>query len=145
MVSVKQVAAYFLNKANNNDLGDLISNLKVQKLCYYAQGFHLAIYHSRLFDEDIDAWQHGPVVPDLYHEFKQYGSNAIPTPNDFDVSLLSADVQELLDEVYEVYGQFSAWKLRNMTHAEPPWIEADQAGSFISDKTMTDYFQTRLQ
>ncbi len=145
MAELKQIAAYILNKANSDDAGDLISNLKLQKLVYYAQGFHLVIFGSVLFQEPIDAWQHGPVVEDLYHEFKQFGRNAIPTPEYFDAEKLTTDQKELLDEVYEVYGQFSAWKLRNMTHQEAPWKEADETGSFISDKSMTEYFKTQLQ
>lgn len=144
MVHVRHVAAYFLNIANQDDAEDLISNLKVQKLCYYAQGFHLALYGTRLFDEPIEAWQHGPVVADLYHQFKVHKGSAIPTPDDFDVSLLSDTVQALLNEVYEVYGQFSAWKLRNLTHTEPPWIEASESGTLIADQTMIDYFRTQL-
>ena len=145
MADLLQVAAYFLNKANSDDAGDLISNLKLQKLVYYAQGFSLAIFDRALFSEEIDAWQHGPVVPDLYHRFKAFGSGAIETPAEFEPESLSADEQGLLDEVYDVYGQFSAWKLRNMTHDEPPWKEAVKTGSFISQQSMAEYFKTQLQ
>ena len=145
MAELQQVAAYILNKANNDDAGDLISNLKLQKLVYYANGFHLAIFDTPLFHEGIDAWQHGPVVPELYREFKAFGRDAIKTPHYFNPEQLTDDVKELLDEVYEVYGQFSAWKLRNMTHEETPWKEADEAGSFISETSMKEYFRTQLQ
>lgn len=145
MADVFQVAAYFLNKANSDDAGDLISNLKLQKLVYYAQGFALAIFERALFDETIEAWQHGPVVPVLYHRFKTSGSGAIETPDEFNPESLSADEQGLLDEVYDVYGQFSAWKLRNMTHDEPPWKDAAKTGLFISQQSMAEYFKTQLQ
>ena len=145
MADVFQVAAYFLNKANSDDAGDLISNLKLQKLVYYAQGFALAIFERTLFDDMIEAWQHGPVVPGLYHHFKTFGSGAIETPDEFNPESLSADEQGLLDEVYDVYGQFSAWKLRNMTHDEPPWKDAAKTGSFISQQSMAEYFKTQLQ
>jgi uncharacterized phage-associated protein len=49
-------------KLSQPDIGDVISNLKLQKLLYYAQGFYLAIYGKALFEEDIVAWEHGPVV-----------------------------------------------------------------------------------
>ena len=77
MADVFQVAAYFLNKANSDDVGDLISNLKLQKLVCYAQGFALAIFERALYDDTIEAWQHGPVVLGLYHRFKTFGSGAI--------------------------------------------------------------------
>ena len=66
-----QAAKYFLAQASE-DAGDLISNLKLQKLVYYAQGFHLALYDEPLFLEAIEAWTHGPVVPDLYRHYKKY-------------------------------------------------------------------------
>ena len=144
MAALIQVAAYFLNKVNIDDAGDLVSNLKLQKLMYYAQGFSLALFEQPLFVEEIHAWQHGPVVPALYHQFKEYGSGAISTPDEFDPDSLSVKQQELLDEVYDVYGQFSAWKLRNMTHDEPPWQEAMGTGSIISQQSMKDYFKTQL-
>ncbi|WP_257285711.1 Panacea domain-containing protein [Endozoicomonas sp. SESOKO1] len=144
MADVFQVAAYFLNKANSDDAGDLISNLKLQKLVYYAQGFALAIFDSPLFNNAIEAWQHGPVITELYHRFKTFGSGAIDTPDEFDAESLSPEEQGLLDEVYDVYGQFSAWKLRNMTHDEPPWTEAYRTGGYVNEQTMTDYFKTQL-
>ncbi|WP_257294897.1 Panacea domain-containing protein [Endozoicomonas sp. YOMI1] len=145
MADVFQVAAYFLNKANSDDPGDLISNLKLQKLVYYAQGFSLAIFDRALFTNTIEAWQHGPVVQELYHRFKNFGSGAIETPDEFNPVSLSADEQGLLDEVYDVYGQFSAWKLRNMTHDEPPWKDAAKTGTYISPQSMAEYFKTQLQ
>ena len=66
MISCQDVANYFLSLCDE-DAGDLISNLKLQKLVYYAQGFHLAISGEPLFDEKIMAWEHGPVIPQLYH------------------------------------------------------------------------------
>jgi uncharacterized phage-associated protein len=86
---------------------------------------------------------HGPVVPDLYHAYKGYASGAIPRPQDVDFEIYSADIRDLLDEVYAVYGQFSAWKLRNMTHEEPPWKETPNLG-VISHAKMKDYFKTQL-
>ena len=145
MADVFQVAACFLNKANSDDAGDLISNLKLQKLVYYAQGFALAIFERTLYDDTIEAWQHGPVVPSLYHHFKTFGSGAIETPDEFNPESLSADEQGLLDEVYDVYGQFSAWKLRNMTHDEPPWKDAARTGLLISQQSMAEFFKTQLQ
>jgi uncharacterized phage-associated protein len=63
--TAKQVAEFFLAKTDEDE-GDLISNLKLQKLCYYAQGLALAVRDQPLFPEPIEAWLHGPVVPTLY-------------------------------------------------------------------------------
>lgn len=145
MLSCDDVAKYFL-ALNDESAGDLISNLKLQKLAYYAQGFCLALYGRPLFSERIEAWQHGPVVPDLYHQYKGYGSNAIPAPEGLDYSTYSVEEQKLLDEVYEVYGQFSAWKLRNMTHDEAPWRDMkDVVNGEITHDSLREFFSTRLQ
>ncbi|MGS0941071.1 Panacea domain-containing protein [Pseudomonas luteola] len=120
MPSCFDVAKYFLTKSNE-EIGDVISNLKLQKLVYYAQGFSLALLREPLFDEPIEAWQHGPVVPQLYRAYRDHGASGIPCPQDFDQSSLTPEQTRLLDEIYDVYGQYSAWKLRQLTHAESPW------------------------
>lgn len=143
MLTCHDVAKYFLSLADS-EAGDLISNLKLQKLIYYAQGFHLAIFDEPLFDERIEAWTHGPVVPDLYHAYKGYGSDAIPCPDEIDLDKYSIAHRELLDEVYKVFGQFSAWKLRNMTHEESPWVNAAPYQGVISHEDMKEYFKTQI-
>lgn len=146
MKTCYEVADYFLSLVDE-DAGDTISNMKLQKLVYYAQGFHLAIYGEPLFKERIEAWDHGPVIPDLYHRFKEYGSNTISKPDYIDFSKYSPEEKELLDEIWSVFGQYSAWKLRNMTHVEPPWRCAyeNSPSSVISEKSMIDYFTTLLE
>lgn len=143
MLTCFDVAKYFLS-LTNEDEGDLISNLKLQKLVYYAQGFHLALYDVSLFEEDIYAWVHGPVVPELYHEYKVYGSGHVPRPEEFDFSVLDKNTRELLDEVYDTFGQFSAWKLRNMTHEEPPWRDASDRREVITHESLKEYFKTQI-
>lgn len=143
MLSALDVARYFL-AITDEDAGEYISHLKLQKLCYYAQGFNLAIHEEPLFPERIEAWQHGPVIPDLWPKYQRYRSGLIPKPDDVDISIYPPETRELLDEVYEIYGQFSAWKLRNMTHEEPPWVEAWGRGpnSPINLDLMKEYFET---
>ena len=148
MLTCFDVAKYFLSLCNDEESGDLISNLKIQKLVYYAQGFSLAINNKPLFKEKIQAWTHGPVVPQLYNKYKDYGSGALPTTNlDIDFDKFSDEDKELLDDVYDVYGQFSAWKLRNMTHEEAPWQSSYQSGKSneISNEKLREYFLTLVE
>ena len=142
MLNAFQVADAILTQSDPS-VGDLISNLKLQKLLYYAQGFHLAIYGTRFFEEDVYAWQYGPVVPTVYHKFKDNGSEVIPMPVDFDDSIFNQNQKDLIKEVYSVYGQFSALKLMDMTHSEPPYMTTE-IGQIINDGKLIDYFQTRL-
>ena len=143
MLNCYDVAHYFLS-LTNEDEGDLISNLKLQKLMYYAQGLHLAVQDTPVFPERIEAWRHGPVVPELYHANKQIGSGALPKPENLDFSIYDAQTRDILDEVYAVFGQFSAWKLANMTHEEEPWRAASQSGGEISHESLKAFFKSQM-
>lgn len=141
------IADYFRALANP-EFGDVLSNLKLQKLCYYAAGMMAAVRQNNedpLFVEPIEAWQHGPVVPVEYHRFKEYGSGDIPAISDLDIDVIAANDRLVLDDVYNYYGQYSAWKLRNMTHEEAPWITAfarDDKRIYISE--LADFFSTEV-
>lgn len=140
-----QVAKWFLahNKITSVDKGDeFISNLKLQKLLYYAQGCFLAITDKPLFQDEILAWKHGPVVADVYYKYSSNGSNGIVFDEDFDFSEFSDEENEILTEVYDVFGQYSAWKLRDMTHEETPWLETRQ-NSAISQDSIKAYFKEK--
>lgn len=139
------VADYFLTLANE-DVGDSISNLKLQKLVYYAQGFSLALRDKALFDETIEAWAYGPAIRALYHKYKDNGANAIDKPENVDFTKYDDDVKSLLNQVYQEYGQFSAWKLREMSHEEEPWARGDaRAGKIITIKDLKKYFLTQTE
>ncbi len=144
MATPKQVAECFLWLDKSNE-GDGVSNLKLQKLAYYANGFFSAIHNKPLFEEPISAWTHGPVVENLYHEYKHYGSNRIPAPQENPLCSLPRDEAELIEEVFDVFGQYSAWKLRNMTHEEKPWIEHEANAGVIPQEEIKEYFKTRIK
>ncbi|CAD5935341.1 Phage-associated protein (Modular protein) [Planktothrix tepida] len=136
------IAKYLITLASPEE-EDLMTNLRLQKLLYYAQGFHLALFGKRLFSEKIEAWQYGPVVPDVYRIYKQYGSNPLPQPDDFNIDQYSQETQELLDEVYEVYGQYTAPILKRFTDQEPPYKETDVNEEIALD-LMKAYFETQV-
>ena len=141
MCTIKDVAKLFVKLGEGED----VTNLKVQKLAYYAQGFYLALFDKPLFNENIEAWAHGPVVPELYHEFKVYGKKPIPAAVKFNeyTRMTKAEIAHV-EEIYEVFGQFSAWKLRNMTHEESPWLNNEETASIISKDELKQYFLTRI-
>lgn len=136
------VANGFIN-LTEPEKGDLISNLKVQKLLYYAQGFHLAMYNKPFFEEEIHAWLYGPVVPETYHLFKEYGSGPISLNPEFNFDQFSEEQIELFSEIHTVYGQFSAIKLMDMTHNESPWLSVPLK-AVISKDSMASYFKQFL-
>ena len=141
MITVFDVANYFLT-LEGNDEDEGITNLKMQKLCYYAQGLWLAIMHEPLFEEKIFAWQHGPVIPDLYNKLKRFGKDSIQEIEGASpISKLSAEICDFLNDVFAVFSRYSASGLRNMTHDELPWKNAikTQTG-IISNDDMKEHF-----
>lgn len=141
--TASQVARWFLSYnriAIAEEGGEYISNLKLQKLLYYAQGSFLALTGRPIFDDKILAWQHGPVVESVYYEYKSNGSNGIVFEDDFDDKEFSEEENKILSEVYNVFGQYSASKLRNMTHKETPWLQTPLSEEIPQD-VIKDYFK----
>ena len=114
-----EVARWFVAWAKEDEAD--ISNLKLQKILYYAQGHYLARNSSPLFNDDIQAWAHGPVVPAVYHAFKNFGSGDVEIDEAYDWSTIDDDSTQFLIEVWATFGQYGAWRLRQMTHEELPW------------------------
>lgn len=142
MCNCFDVANYFLTLQDEN-AGDSITNMKLQKLLYYAQGFSLAIAGKPLFNEDFEAWMYGPVIPAVYRKYSSFYNNPLPMPTDFQLDKFTTEEQSLLNEVYRLYGQFSAWRLRDMTHEEPPWRDTPRNG-IITKECLKSYFDTRV-
>ncbi len=124
--------------------GDNMTNLRLQKLLYYEQGYHLAKFGTPLFEEQIEAWIYGPVVPVVYDYYNQYGSQILPVADD-EIDL-TAEEEDLFAEVFEAYREFSAIGLMNLTHKERPWLSAlpHNRGTVISLASMERFFKTQL-
>ena len=133
----------------NTDInqGETISNLKLQKMLYYLQGFFIAIFDKKLFEEPIEAWQYGPVVKDVYFHFKAFGPSSISLNGDEKIIELLPNEEELFRDVMEEYGQFSAIKLMNMTHEELPWKKTfnENPQGEISFESLKEYFKTQIE
>lgn len=140
------IAKWFAAWAEAEDAD--LSNLKLQKLLYYSQGHFLALHHAPLFNEPVQAWAHGPVVADVYHAFKSFGSDDVRlTESDpFQWDDVDPVTTQFLIQVWNTYGGFAAWRLRNMTHEDSPWIDAFNRNSrneVISQDAMEEFFSTR--
>ena len=142
MVNVKRVAEYFLSLVRDDE-GDVMTNLKLQKLLYYAQGFHLAMFGKPLFDKKIEAWIHGPVVPSMFKRYKEYEHGAIPTVKNDTFSDIEEDTRALLDEVFQVYGQFSGSALKDIINSEPPFFNTPVRG-VIEHEALSEFFRSKL-
>ena len=143
--NVTDIANELLRKAAENSGGDLLTNMKLQKLLYYEQGFHLAYFNAPLFDAPIEAWQYGPVVPIVYNQYKSNGRVGIePVASTF--TFINPKEKALFDEVYRVYSAYSAIGLMEMTHSETPWRTSNVGlGCEISHESMRSFFKKRLK
>jgi uncharacterized phage-associated protein len=144
MYTAKQIALWFIDydKAQKGyEESEGLSNLKIQKLLYYAQGVFLAIKGSPLFGDELRAWKYGPVVESVYNDFKHFDSQPVKIPDDdnFEMSVIAEEDVALLASVYETFGQYTAWKLCEMTHAEAPWKETPNKGVIPLEK-IKEYF-----
>jgi len=143
-LTARDVARYFLANVDEES-GDNITNLKLQKLLYYAQGFHLAMRGGDpLFPEKVLAWPHGPVVKSVWLQYKPCSFNPIAIPADFQEDEYLPEIQEILDAVYSTYGQFSAKKLEQMTHEESPWMNTPRM-RVISLSSIESYFSGMVE
>ncbi|WP_240765961.1 Panacea domain-containing protein [Escherichia coli] len=97
--------------------------LKLQKMVFYADAWYMALNGDReLIPDQFEAWVHGPVVRELYNRFSDYKWRAID--EEIRCPELPGEVKKHLDEIYQVFGGYSAWELEQMTHQEKPWLMA---------------------
>nr|DAL57464.1 MAG TPA_asm: hypothetical protein [Caudoviricetes sp.] len=141
------IARKLIYKAQNDEPngGDRMTNLKLQKLLYYQQGYHLAFFDTPLFDDKIEAWMYGPVVPSVYDVYAKYVASTLPEINE--QIQLADEEEELFNEVYDAYREFSAIGLMNRTHSEAPWRNATlhDIGAVITQDSMKSYFLTKIR
>jgi len=140
-----QIAEWFMNwAASDEDEGSSdIDNLKMQKILYYADGHYLARKGSPLFGEAIEAWAHGPVVPEIYREMKYGKPQPIVANDDYKWNVIDGETSKFLAGIWDAYGQYSSWKLRNMTHATAPWrdkFDPDIKNNPIENDAIRKYF-----
>lgn len=148
MDTAKKIAKYMLSKK-------LLTPKQVQKLLYYAYSLYLVKYNDsykegqmkKLFEDKIEAWEHGPVIRNVYDYIKKVAmSNQLVACSE-KVNLSDKKTENFIDKILMVYGQFSGYELELMTHAEQPWKEAMNIArnSQISDETIYRYYSNKYK
>lgn len=148
MSQVFSVAKEFVRLSLSGDETDPLTNLRLQKLLYYAQAWSLVVRESELFSDDLEAWRHGPVVPAVYRALPDdQGANHIHPEAFASFPDLQDEEAEFVRRVWEAYNPYSALQLFKMTHEETPWRKAwedrprDGAGNHpISVLDLEDFF-----
>ena len=160
----KAIANFFIEKSR--DENKPITPLKLQKLLYFAHGWSLALRNEELVEESIQAWKYGPVIPSIYHEFKNFGNEPIlakAVVYSFDGDTITTETPAisegdeptiaLLSKVWDVYKPFTALDLSNVTHqTDGPWAKAVEAfqgnpptSVEISNDAMKEYFVGKIK
>jgi len=124
MIDCLNAARYFIIRAYEDGIEAEMTNRSVQKLLYYAQSLHLALYNEPLFAEEIQAWRYGPVCPPAYRFYCDFEAKQLPIPPKESLSDFPSEKKELLEEIWEYFGGYHAYRLSDMTHGEFPWKKA---------------------
>lgn len=155
-----------LQKVESTELANYIlavigpmNHLKLQKLLYYVEAYHLAYFDQSLINDEFEAWLHGPVSRKIWDYYKRIANiydivsangNIEALKNNFEKQLTD-DQRDLIADVLKEYGGESAYNLECMTHKELPWLEARTGYSFddkcevaINKKTIQDYYKRNL-
>ncbi len=121
MFDAREIAYYFVKLAGDNNINDM-TPLKSLKLIYITHGWTLGIKNRSLIDNRIEAWQYGPVIPDLYHHVGQrYKGKNIIIEEKYNKKI-DEETLSFINKVFDKYGRFSANQLIAMTHADgTPW------------------------
>ncbi|WMJ78491.1 MULTISPECIES: Panacea domain-containing protein [unclassified Sedimentibacter] len=145
MYDVIKLANYVISFCVKN--GNPISNLQLQKILYYIQGYFYKHFEEFAFDEDIVAWKLGPVVPDVYYEYNHYISRPIKEEyKPCELPLILDSHRDVVDKVILKKYKKSPWDLVNDTHSELPWKETKALGginSVIEKKLIIEYFENK--
>ena len=158
MLNVLDVSRYVVNYSHRKNY--IISNLRLQKLLYFIQAYYLAFTEEGkpCFDAEIQAWDFGPVVPEVYHEYKHFGSGTIPVVGcyivndeddiwsakvvEFDDEVIPTEDREIIESVVDVFSDYSTTGLVELTHNQRPWKQAyvKSRNRVIDHKAIKEYF-----
>lgn len=154
MANINDVTDYLIVRLDEAGVG--MNVLKLHKLLYYVQGWHLAMKDRPLFQGTFQAWVHGPVSRQVYDRFSgTHTMYSLLSPRDvrpgFDFGDLNPAERAHVDEVIEAYAQYSGTQLEEMTHSEAPWLQArggrrpaDRCETELDEAVMRDFFRNEL-
>ena len=136
------IAKWIINKVHPDPL-------KLQKLLYLAQGYSYAFYDRPLFEEEMEGWVHGPVVPSVFKQYKDYGYNPINVS--YEIEELDADATDVLNYVINRFAKYDAKYLEELSHNQDPWIYSregldpdERSDKTISKESISNYFTSDI-
>lgn len=143
MLNANDVANFFIEVGSYNDNTEM-TNARINKLLYFAQGWHLALKGTPLFNEDFEAWDYGPIINSIYQKYKSHKKGLITKPDDdFSIDDISEDDFEFLSDVFTFYVNDSTYALIKETHKkDSPWERVYACGmnNKINKEDIKNYF-----
>jgi len=144
--TAREIAATIIERCKARGVTD-VSNLKLQKLLYYAQAWNLVFSEEPLFSDTCEAWVHGPVVARVFGEYKS--NRWAPISDPIGPSVGDTEIGAHIDNVLDAYGDLGATQLERLTHQERPWLEAraglapdEPSRNPISMKSMKEFYSS---
>ena len=130
-----------------------MTNKQLQKMCYYAKAWHLALYDTNIIKEQFEAWAHGPVNRNLYNRYKDYGWSVIDAHKIYNGDPpTTEEARVYAEQIMAAYGHLDANELEIVSHSELPWIEArgdkrpwESCTTVISEESMKNFYRQRIQ
>lgn len=129
---------------------DSMTHKKLQKLCYYAKAWYLALNDTNLISESFEAWIHGAVQPALFQEYKVYGFGPIPQLTNNEL-FIPEEFLSFAKEIYYSYGDLDGDELEKLNHTEKPWLNArrglkpwQSSNNIILESDMREYYREIL-
>lgn len=148
MTTAESAARYLLHLAATDREPSPITQMHLHKLLYFAQGWSLAVRSRSLFEEEIQAWKHGPVIPALRPTFQRFGRNPIDRAEAAESVDVTAEDRVLLESIWRQYRRYSASGLRGITHRQTPWVDAraglkdgDRGRQAITLESLSTFFR----
>lgn len=156
MYNVLDVCRYVINYSNDKDYD--ISNLKLQKLLYFIQAYFLINKNETCFNETIEVWDFGPVIPKAYSEYKQYGGGHIPSISSYiemdsdniwnvhrvkyNNNIISNADKKMINDVINQFAEYTATDLTSLSQNQAPWnnIYEPYTNNEITKESIKEYF-----
>jgi uncharacterized phage-associated protein len=158
-MKASDAAKYVIAKSDN--VGDLITNKKLQKILYYIKAWGIVYFDDGVIDDDFEAWIHGPVCSSVYQEYKHFGYKPLSIHYNgasssgyiskfkakFEKTQKGKEKIEMIDVVFEKYAKLTSLQLELLTHSEAPWLESrnglspiDNSCNIIGEDAMRKFY-----
>lgn len=146
MLKPLDIAAYIIQLSK--DIGEPLTNMKLQKLVYYSFVWYAVEKGKPLFKEPIYAWKYGPAILSVYKAYQEYGADVVKETKSGNLEALDDFTKAIIEDVFNVYGNKTAIELMNLTHSEAPWrdtFDPKDQNTIIPFELILEFYKARKE